>query len=44
MNIVKATAEGLKLMQTPDEVAERRGVSVDHIWGRKAKAAEVEEA
>ena len=44
MNIVKATAEGLKNMQTPEQVAERRGVSVDYIWGRKAKAAEVEEA
>jgi small subunit ribosomal protein S5 len=44
MNIVKATAEGLKLMQTPEQVAERRGVSVDYIWGRKAKAADVEEA
>ena len=39
MNIVKATAEGLKNMQNPEEVAERRGVSVDYIWGRKEKAA-----
>ena len=44
MNIVKATAEGLKSMQNPDEVSERRGVSVDYIWGRKAKTAAVEEA
>ena len=44
MNIVKATAEGLKMMQNPEEVAERRGVSVDYIWGRKEKAASVEEA
>jgi len=35
MNIVKATAEGLKNMQSPEEVAERRGVTVDYIWGRK---------
>ena len=39
MNIVKATAEGLKQMQSPEEVAERRGVSVDYIWGRKEKTA-----
>ena len=44
MNIVKATAEGLKNMQNPEEVAERRGVSVDYIWGRKEKAANAEEA
>ena len=35
MNIVKATAEGLKSMQSPEQVAERRGVTVDYIWGRK---------
>ena len=40
MNIVKATVEGLKKMQSPEQVAERRGVSVDYIWGRKAKEAE----
>ena len=39
MNIVKATAEGLKSMESPQEVAARRGVSVDYIWGRKEKAA-----
>ena len=44
MNIVKATAEGLKNMQNPEEVAERRGVTVDYIWGRKPQAASVEEA
>ena len=44
MNIVKATAEGLKKMETPAEVAERRGVSVDYIWGRKPQAAAIEEA
>ncbi len=44
LNIVKATAEGLKLIEGPEEVARRRGVSVAHIFGRKvaAKAAETE--
>ncbi len=37
MNVVKATAEGLKNMQSPQEVAERRGMSVDQIYGRKEK-------
>ena len=37
MNIVKATAEGLKNMQSPQQVAERRGVSIDYIYGRKQK-------
>ena len=40
MNIVKATAEGLKSMQSPEQVAERRGVSVDYIWGRKGNKVE----
>lgn len=35
MNIVKAAAEGLKNMQSPEQVAERRGVTVDYMWGRK---------
>ena len=35
MNVVKATAEGLKNMQSPQEVAERRGLSVAQIFGRK---------
>ena len=37
MNVVKATAEGLKNMQSPQDVAERRGMSVDQIYGRKEK-------
>ncbi|MBQ3301891.1 MAG: 30S ribosomal protein S5 [Eggerthellaceae bacterium] len=40
MNIVKATGEGLKKMQSPEQVAARRDVTVDYIWGRKAKEAE----
>ena len=35
LNIVKAAAEGLKLMETPQEVAARRGVSVAKIFGTK---------
>lgn len=37
MNIVKATAEGLKNMQSPEEVAARRGLSVAQIYGWKEK-------
>jgi small subunit ribosomal protein S5 len=39
INIVKATAEGLKLMEGPEEVARRRGVSVSHIFGKKQVAS-----
>ena len=35
LNIVKAAAEGLKLMETPEEVAARRGVTVSKIFGTK---------
>ena len=35
LNVVKATAEGLRDMETAAQVADRRGVSVDHIFGRK---------
>ena len=35
MNIVKAAAEGLKLMESPEEVAKRRDTTVDAIFGRK---------
>ncbi len=37
MNIVKAAAEGLKEMQSPEEVAARRGLSVAEIYGWKEK-------
>ena len=35
MNIVKAAAEGLKAMESPEMVAARRGTSVDKMFGRK---------
>lgn len=35
LNIVKAAAEGLKEMQSPEEVSERRGLSVAQIYGWK---------
>ena len=35
MNVVKATAAGLQSMQSPEEVAERRGISVAKIYGWK---------
>lgn len=35
MNIVKAAAEGLKLMESPEDVAKRRDTTVDAIFGRK---------
>ncbi len=37
MNVVKATAAGLQNIQSPEEVAERRGMTVDQIFGRKEK-------
>lgn len=37
MNIVKAAAEGLKSMQSPEDVAKRRGISVAQIYGWKEK-------
>lgn len=35
MNVVKATAQGLKNMESPAQVAARRGISVAQIYGRK---------
>ena len=35
MNIVKAAAEGLKKMENPQQVADRRGISVAEIFGWK---------
>jgi small subunit ribosomal protein S5 len=37
MNIVKAAAEGLKEMQSPEQVANRRGITVDEMFGRKER-------
>lgn len=33
-NVVKATVDGLKSLQTPRDVAQRRQVSVGHLFGR----------
>ena len=35
LNIVKATAEGLKNLQSPESVAARRGMSLGEIYGWK---------
>lgn len=35
LNIVKAVAEGLKEMQSPEAVSARRGISVAKIYGWK---------
>lgn len=35
MNIVKAAAEGLKAMESPEQVSARRGLSVGKIYGWK---------
>lgn len=35
MNIVKATAAGLQNMQSPESVAQRRGISVAQMYGWK---------
>lgn len=37
MNVVKACAAGLQAMQSPEEVAARRGMSVGEIYGWKEK-------
>ena len=37
MNCVKAAAEGLKSLQAPEEVAERRGMSVGQMYGKKVQ-------
>lgn len=37
MNVVKATADGLKRIQSPAEVSRRRGVSISKIFGQKPK-------
>lgn len=35
LNIVKAAAEGLRSLQSAQEVADRRGMSVDEIYGKE---------
>ena len=34
MNLAKATFEGLKSLQTVQDMADKRGLSVDQIYGR----------
>lgn len=35
LNIVKAAAEGLRSLQSAQEVADRRGLSIDEIYGKE---------
>lgn len=35
MNVIKAAADGLKQLESPEETAARRGISVDYMFGRK---------
>ena len=37
MNMVKAAAEGLKELSSPEEVAERRGMTIGAIYGKKVQ-------
>jgi len=37
MNVVKAAGQGLREMQSPEEVSKRRGISVAQIYGFKEK-------
>lgn len=37
MNIVKAAADGLKNLQSPEDVSRRRGISIGQIYGWKEK-------
>ncbi|TLM80446.1 MAG: 30S ribosomal protein S5 [Actinobacteria bacterium] len=35
LNMVKAAAEGLKSLQSPEDVARRRGITVDQMYGKE---------
>ncbi len=37
VNVVKAAAEGLKLLSSPEEVAARRGITVGAMFGKKVQ-------
>ena len=37
MNIVKAAADGLKELQSPQQVAARRDMTVAEIYGKKVQ-------
>jgi small subunit ribosomal protein S5 len=43
VNIVAATVEGLKQLRTPKEIAELRGLSVDHVLGIDRAEARADE-
>jgi small subunit ribosomal protein S5 len=44
INLVKATMAGLESLRTPDEVAELRGISINHVLGLTDAQPEPEEA
>ena len=35
MNVIKAAAEGLKQLESPEQVADRRGITVAKMFGTK---------
>jgi small subunit ribosomal protein S5 len=34
INVVRATMNGLKSVSSPEYIARKRGVSLDHAWGK----------
>ena len=40
INVVKATADGLQKIESAEDVAARRGLTVDEIYGREVKSNE----
>ncbi len=35
MNVIKAAADGLKQLESPEQTAERRGITVAQMFGTK---------